>query len=191
MNINNVKTYNIPGPMLFKILKHPDQRGYFLETFKQSEFEEYLGYKVPFVQDNISLSIKNVFRGLHWQIRRPQDKLIHVIRGRVLDIILDIRIESPTFGEWIAEELESDSLFFVPKGFAHGFLCLEENTYFHYKCSDEYCKEGEKSMQLKNDMKEYLKSFVDLKSLNISDKDKTAPTFNDYKYKNPQDLFYF
>ncbi|MGY6560837.1 MAG: dTDP-4-dehydrorhamnose 3,5-epimerase [Luteibaculaceae bacterium] len=123
-----------------------DERGYFFESFNQETFEKLTGLSINFVQDNESLSNKNVIRGLHFQ-KPPfaQDKLIRVIKGSVLDVVVDLRKNQSTYGkvfEIILSETNKKQLF-VPKGFAHGFKTLENNTIFYYKCSNFYNKESE------------------------------------------------
>lgn len=117
----------------------PDERGYFMETYQKKDFEE-IGIDVEFVQDNQSASKKGVLRGLHFQKEFPQDKLVRVIRGSVFDVCVDLREGSKTFGQWAGVELteENKKMFFIPKGFAHGFLVLSDYAEFTYKCSDFY-----------------------------------------------------
>ena len=122
-----------------------DSRGYFLETFKQDLFEKFLGFSVGFCQDNESKSNKGVLRGLHYQCAPyAQSKLVRVIKGKVLDVVVDIRRGSPTFGKHIAIELsaENKTQLFVPRGFAHGFLVLEDDTIFSYKVDNYYSPEN-------------------------------------------------
>ena len=116
-----------------------DERGFFLESYNKKEFEEF-GIKEEFVQDNHSKSKKGVLRGLHFQTSFTQGKLVRVIKGSVWDVAVDLRNDSPTFGKWYALELsdKNKKMFFVPKGFAHGFLTLEDETEFQYKCTDFY-----------------------------------------------------
>jgi dTDP-4-dehydrorhamnose 3,5-epimerase len=122
----------------------PDGRGWFLETYNRQAFAE-LGIGVDFVQDNMSRSRLWTLRGLHFQTRRPQAKLVSVLRGRVFDVAVDLREGSPTLGRWHAETLDAESkrMVFVPAGFAHGFLTLEDGTEFCYKCSDYYDPAGQ------------------------------------------------
>jgi len=123
-----------------------DERGYFFESFNQQKFQDLTGTKTKFVQDNQSLSQKNVLRGMHFQ-KPPfaQAKLVRVISGAVLDVVVDIRKKSKNFGEHFCIELtnENQLQLFIPEGFAHGFLTLQENTIFSYKCSDYYHPETE------------------------------------------------
>ena len=121
-----------------------DQRGFFMETYNKKEFYE-LGIDIDFVQDNHSRSKKGTLRGLHFQVRFPQAKLVRVIRGEVYDVVVDIRKNSATFGKWFGIVLseENKRQFFMPAGFAHGFLTLSEIAEFTYKCSDYYHPEDE------------------------------------------------
>ena len=116
-----------------------DSRGYFMETYQKKDFEA-VGVNVEFVQDNQSASRKGVLRGLHFQKQYPQDKLVRVIKGAVYDVCVDLREGSETFGKWVGVELSEDNKkqFFIPKGFAHGFLVLSDYAEFVYKCSDFY-----------------------------------------------------
>jgi len=125
-----------------------DHRGYFLENFRQSWLTEQ-GLEIDFVQDNVSKSKKNVLRGLHYQIQNPQDKLVHCVSGSILDVAVDIRKDSKTFGTYVMEELseENHRQMFIPKGFAHGFLAVSESAVVAYKCSDYYNREGERSIR--------------------------------------------
>ena len=124
-----------------------DDRGFFLESWNARSFAE-AGIDASFVQDNHSRSARSVLRGLHYQIGRPQGKLVRVVRGRVYDVAVDIRRSSPSFGQWIGVELsaENKKMLWVPEGFAHGFLSLEEGTEFLYKCTDFYSPEHERSI---------------------------------------------
>lgn len=116
-----------------------DERGYFMETYNQRDLAE-VGLDVRFVQDNQSLSRRGVLRGLHYQIKYPQGKLVRVIRGEVFDVAVDLRPGSPTYGRWHGELLsaENKKQFFIPEGFAHGFYVLSEEAEFCYKCTDYY-----------------------------------------------------
>ena len=128
---------------------HGDERGYFVETFRQDKLEAFLGFKVHFCQDNESKSSKGVFRGLHYQLSpAAQTKLVRVIKGRVLDVAVDIRKGSPTFGEYVAVELseENKRQLFVPRGFAHGFVVLEDDTVFAYKVDNYYSPENDRGI---------------------------------------------
>jgi dTDP-4-dehydrorhamnose 3,5-epimerase len=121
-----------------------DNRGYFLETYNEQSFLE-LGISYKFVQDNQSKSVKGVLRGLHFQIKHPQTKLVRVISGSVFDVAVDLRKNSKTYGKWFGENLTSDNnkMLLIPKGFAHGFLVLSNEAVFTYKCDDFYHPEDE------------------------------------------------
>lgn len=123
-----------------------DKRGYFFEVFNQKAFQELTGQEVTFVQDNESYSSKGVLRGLHYQVGEfAQAKLVRVIKGAVLDVVVDLRKESPTYGEYVSVELTEDNKkqLFVPRGFAHGFVVLSETAIFSYKCDNYYNREAE------------------------------------------------
>ncbi len=130
-----------------------DERGFFMETFRDSEFRAKVADYV-FVQDNHSKSNQGVLRGLHYQIKHPQGKMVRVISGKVFDVAVDIRKNSPDFGRWTGAVLsaENKDMFWVPPGFAHGFYVMTENAEFVYKCTDYYAPEYEKSI-LWNDEK--------------------------------------
>jgi dTDP-4-dehydrorhamnose 3,5-epimerase len=125
-----------------------DARGFFLETFSQKRYEQALaqygagqaGIKLKFVQDNVSFSAKNILRGLHFQYPNPQGKLVQVLSGEVFDVAVDIRLGSPTFGQWVGETLSAANhkQIYVPPGFAHGFCVLSDTALFSYKCTDYY-----------------------------------------------------
>ena len=116
-----------------------DERGYFVETYNQKDFEE-AGLTMVFVQDNQSMSVKGVLRGLHYQKQYPQGKLVRVVKGAVFDVAVDLRAGSATYGKWYGVELsaEDKKQFYIPEGFAHGFLVLSEEAEFAYKCTDFY-----------------------------------------------------
>lgn len=140
-----VKTTDIEDILILEPTVHGDRRGYFMESFSERDFAAQTGLDVRFVQDNESFSGRGVLRGLHFQ-RAPhaQAKLVRVVKGRVLDVAVDIRPQSPTFGRYVAVELSGDShrQLFIPKGFAHGYLALEDSV-FQYKCDDYYHPECE------------------------------------------------
>lgn len=124
-----------------------DDRGFFMETWSARAFAA-AGLDVPFVQDNHSSSAKGVLRGLHYQVRQPQGKLVRVTAGRAFDVAVDLRRSSPRFGRWVGVELSSENkrMLWVPPGFAHGFLSLEDGTQFLYKCTDFYAPEHERTL---------------------------------------------
>ena len=127
---------------------YKDKRGFFMETFQKENFDNLVGSGFNFVQDNHSRSSYGVLRGLHFQIKKPQGKLVRVSRGKVFDVAVDLRKNSPTYGEWIGEILseENNKQLWVPPGFAHGFLVLSENADFLYKCSTYYDPNDEGSI---------------------------------------------
>lgn len=129
----------IEGLCMIEPTVHGDSRGYFMETYNQNEMRE-AGLPMQFVQDNQSMSVKGVLRGLHFQKQYPQGKLVRVIRGAVFDVAVDMRASSNSFGKWYGVELtaENRKQFYIPEGFAHGFLVLSETAEFCYKCTDFY-----------------------------------------------------
>ena len=134
-----VETCNIEGLKVITPSVFGDERGYFMETYQKQDFEQ-AGINVEFVQDNQSSSRKGVLRGLHFQINYPQDKLVRVVSGEVYDVAVDLRKDSPTYGQWFGVVLsaENKKQFFIPKNFAHGFIVLSDTAEFTYKCSDFY-----------------------------------------------------
>ena len=169
----------IEGLLIIKPTVFEDERGHFFESYKKQRFHEN-GIDVEFVQDNQSLSQKNVLRGLHFQ-QPPfaQDKLIRVIKGAVIDVAVDIRKNSPTYGKHCLIELSEYNkiLFYIPAGFAHGFLTLEDNTIFTYKCSNYFNKQSEGAL-LWND--EQLAINWDVSNPILSEKDKMSVAFADF-----------
>lgn len=140
---------SLPGLLILKPRIFSDDRGSFLETFNQRRFNEVTGTDVRFVQDNESQSARNVLRGLHFQVApHAQGKLIHVIRGAVLDVCVDIRPDSATYGHHFKKRLDgvTKEMLWIPVGFAHGFLTLEEDTLFAYKCTDNYHPPAERTL---------------------------------------------
>jgi len=125
-----------------------DARGFFFESWNERAFSAAVGRKVAFVQDNHSSSARNVLRGLHYQVRQPQGKLVRVIAGEVFDVVVDIRRSSPTFGRWAGEILSAANrrMLWVPEGFAHGFVVLSESAEFLYKTTDYYAPEHERTL---------------------------------------------
>jgi dTDP-4-dehydrorhamnose 3,5-epimerase len=136
----------IPDVILFEPKVFGDERGFFMESYNQNIFEKAVGSAVTFVQDNHSKSVKNVLRGLHYQIKNPQGKLVRVTQGEVFDVAVDIRKNSPTFGQWVGEVLsaENKKQLWVPAGFAHGFVTLSDTAEFLYKTTDYYFPESER-----------------------------------------------
>jgi dTDP-4-dehydrorhamnose 3,5-epimerase len=144
MNINEC---NIPGPLIIEPTVFGDDRGFFMESWNDAAFAA-AGLDLNFVQDNHSRSQKGVLRGMHFQNPQPQGKLVRVVRGAVFDAVVDLRRSSSTFGKWTGVFLSSENkrMFWVPEGFAHGFLTLEDNTDFLYKCTAPYRPENESSL---------------------------------------------
>ena len=137
--MNLIKT-DVAGAFIIEPKVFGDERGFFLETFQAERYKEQLGIDLDFVQDNHSRSGKNVLRGLHFQKTRPQGKLVRVVRGEVFDVAVDIRKDSPTYGQWAGVYLteENKRQFWVPPGLAHGFVVLSDVADFEYKCTDYY-----------------------------------------------------
>ncbi len=163
-----------------------DERGYFVETFREDKLEVFLGYKINFCQDNESKSSKGVLRGLHYQLHpSAQTKLVRVIKGRVLDVAVDIRKGSPTFGKYVAVELneENKKQLLVPRGFAHGFVVLEDDTIFAYKVDNYYSPENDRGIAFDDESLKIDWIFPKDKLL-LSAKDKLQPKLNE-----AQDLF--
>jgi len=168
---------------------HGDDRGYFVETFRADKLEEFLGYKINFCQDNESKSSKGVLRGLHYQLApHAQTKLVRVIQGKVLDVAVDIRKNSPTFGEHVAVELTANNKkqLLVPRGFAHGFVVIEDDTVFAYKVDNYYSPQCDRGISF-DDEDLGIDWILDKESLNLSAKDKVQPKLNDIKDTN--DIF--
>jgi dTDP-4-dehydrorhamnose 3,5-epimerase len=158
-----------------KVIK--DDRGYFMESFNENTFQKGIGQAIHFVQDNQSFSSKGVLRGLHYQVGEySQAKLVRVLSGEVLDVAVDIRPNSKTFGEHVSVLLtaENQTQFFVPRGFAHGFLVLSETATFFYKCDNFYNKESEGGI-IYNDKTINIDWDFPEKELIISEKDKVQP----------------
>ena len=164
-----------------KIIK--DERGYFMESFNEKTFQEGIDQKVTFVQDNQSFSTKGVLRGLHYQCgEHAQAKLVRVLQGEVLDVAVDLRLESPTYGQYetVLLSAENQTQFFVPRGFAHGFLVLSETATFFYKCDNFYNKESECGL-IYNDQTVNINWNFPLNELIISDKDQILPNLENTK----------
>jgi len=174
---------SIPDVLLIEPTVHGDSRGYFMESFRQDLLDDFLGYEVNFVQDNESKSSKGVLRGLHYQLpQSAQAKLVRVIEGKVLDVAVDIRQSSPTFGQYVSKELSSDNRhqLFIPRGFAHGFVVLSDSAIFAYKVDNYYSPADDRGIAF--DDKEIGIDWV-LKSdeLQLSDKDKLQPVLSEAK----------
>ncbi|MBD3807997.1 MAG: dTDP-4-dehydrorhamnose 3,5-epimerase [Epsilonproteobacteria bacterium] len=185
--MNFIRT-DISDVIIIEPKVHGDSRGYFVETFRQDKLEEFLGYKINFCQDNESKSSKGVLRGLHYQLHPvAQTKLVRVIQGKVLDVAVDIRKNSPTFGQHVAVELSSDNKkqMLVPRGFAHGFVVLEDDTIFAYKVDNYYSPENDRGIAF-NDPSLNIDWILNHDELNLSPKDTKQPLL-----KDTNDIFEF
>ena len=172
---------NIPDVIIIEPKVHGDSRGYFVETFRADKLEEFLGFKINFCQDNESKSSKGVLRGLHYQLPpHAQTKLVRVIKGRVLDVAVDIRKNSPTFGQHVAVELsaENKKQLLVPRGFAHGFVVLEDDTIFAYKVDNYYSPECDRGIAF-DDKNLNIDWLLNHDELNLSAKDTKQPKLFD------------
>ena len=175
------KETSLKGAYIIKPQVFKDERGFFLESYSRKKFEE-AGIKTDFIQDNHSMSAnKGVLRGLHFQLSpNTQGKLVRVTKGSVYDVIVDLRSDSPTFGKWEGFELSADnfSMLYIPRGFAHGFQTLEDNTEFEYKCDNYYAPPNESGL-IWNDPD--LNIAWPIKNPILSEKDKKLQLFRDFK----------
>ena len=177
----NFRRTEIPDVIIIEPVVHGDDRGYFVETFRQDKLEEFLGFRINFCQDNESKSSRGVLRGLHYQLPpHAQTKLVRVISGRVLDVAVDIRKGSPTFGKHVAVELsaENKKQLLVPRGFAHAFVVLEDDTVFAYKVDNYYSPECDRGI-LFNDNALGIDWKIPHDELNLSPKDTKQPKLAD------------
>lgn len=177
----NVIDTDIDGVKIIEPKIFGDSRGYFYESYSQRDFEEKVA-KVSFVQDNQSFSHYGVLRGLHFQLPPySQSKLVRVIQGRVMDVAVDIRKGSPTFGKYVTCEMsgENHRQFFIPKGFAHGFVVLSETALFQYKCDEFYHPEAEGAIAW-NDPDLAIEWPVKVADIELSEKDKHHPLFKEF-----------
>ena len=182
----NFTRTNIPDIIIIEPQVHGDNRGYFVETFRADKLEEFLGYKINFCQDNESKSSKGVLRGLHYQLAPDaQTKLVRVINGSVLDVAVDIRKDSPTFGEHVSVKLtgENKKQMLVPRGFAHGFIVLEDDTTFAYKVDNYYSPNNDRGIAF-DDEALGIDWILKHSELNLSPKDTKQP-----KLSEAQDIF--
>jgi len=179
----DIKYFDIKGPCLFTPRLFGDMRGFFMETFRQSVFNEAIGEPLHFVQDNHSRSTqKGTLRGLHFQTPpHPQGKLVRCIIGKILDVAVDARRQSPTYGRYVKAELsdENHAQLWVPPGFLHGFLTLTDHVDVQYKCTDYYAADCDGSV-LWSDPDIGIDWGVDRQNIILSDKDKTAQRFADF-----------
>ena len=181
----------IPDVVIIEPKVHGDSRGYFVETFVSNKLEEFLGYKINFCQDNESKSSKGVLRGLHYQLPpHAQTKLVRVISGRVLDVAVDIRKNSPTFGKYVAVELsgENKKQLLIPRGFAHGFVVLEDDTVFAYKVDNYYSPQCDRGIAF-DDKNLNIDWILNHNELNLSAKDTKQPKLFDIK--DDKEIFEF
>ncbi|MGU3415449.1 dTDP-4-dehydrorhamnose 3,5-epimerase [Enterobacteriaceae bacterium C34A] len=176
MNILDTK---IDGVKIIEPRVFEDPRGFFLETFNEQKYQDIIGNDLKFVQDNHSRSVKNVLRGLHLQKNNPQGKLVRVVRGEVLDVAVDVRKGSPTFGEWQSVILSESNKrqFWIPPGLAHGFVVLSDIVDFEYKCTHYYDPQSERCI-LWSDSD--LNIDWQVKNPLLSDKDQKGLTFKEY-----------
>ena len=179
-----VTPLSILDVLLIEPQVYGDDRGFFFESFNQNKFEEVIGKKINFVQDNHSKSVRGVLRGLHYQLPpKAQGKLVRVIQGEVFDVAVDLRKSSPTFGKWVGEIISSDNKkqMWIPEGFAHGFVTLTDTAEFLYKTTDFYSKEHEQAIRW-ND--ETIGIQWPINNVSLSAKDKLAPSFKEARYFN-------
>ena len=175
---------SIEDVILITPTMHGDDRGYFIETFRQDLLEEAIGYKVNFVQENESRSTKGVLRGLHYQLPPyTQAKLVKVVEGSVLDIAVDLRKSSPTFGQHVSLELTAQNKhqLFVPHGFAHGFVVLSDSATFAYKVDNYYAPDYDRGIAFDDDQLK-INWQLSAEELQLSDKDRAYPSLANAKY---------
>lgn len=174
-----VEKTNLKGSFIIQPRVYNDERGYFIESFNQKDFKEYTGLDISFVQDNESKSLYGVLRGLHFQTGQyAQAKLIRAIKGRIMDVIVDIRQDSDTYGQHFSIEIseENKKQLFIPRGFAHGFVVLSEEAIISYKCDNFYNKDSERGI-IYNDSSLDIDWKVSRQDLIISNKDLSLPKF--------------
>ena len=175
----------IPDVKLIKPKVFGDNRGFFMETWNEQSFFQ-AGINTSFVQDNHSRSVKHTLRGLHYQINKPQGKLVRVTRGEVFDVAVDLRKYSPTFGRWVGELLseENQHQLWVPPGFAHGFLVISDTAEFQYKCTDFYAPEYERSIHWSDNSLNINWPLPNGALPLVSDKDEKGVSFSNAEYFN-------
>lgn len=170
----------LKGCFVLEPIIHEDERGFFFESYNHKDFCEAIGQEITFVQDNISLSKKGVLRGLHFQTgEHAQAKLVFALQGRIQDVVVDLRKDSPTFGQYLSIELNdvNKKQVFVPKGFAHGFLTLSDTAKVFYKCDNYYNKESEDGIRYDDGVLD-IKWGTSSKDFMLSEKDKELPFLN-------------
>ena len=169
----------LPGVILIKTLQHKDKRGFFSEFYHKEKFFDY-GIEDSFVQSNHSHSIQNTLRGMHYQKRYPQSKLVRCVRGEILDVAVDIRKQSPYYGQWVSKKLSSDNGFqlYIPEGFAHGFLVLSSVADVVYQCNNKYSSEDSFGISWNDPT---LNIDWNIKTPILSDSDKKLPLLKELK----------
>lgn len=179
-----IKESRIPAVKIMVPEVYEDDRGYFFESFRKAELEE-AGITADFVQDNVSKSYKNAVRGLHYQIQNPQAKLVQCLKGAILDVAVDLRQDSPSFGNYVAFKLSdaNKQILYIPEGFAHGFSVLSDDALVSYKCSDYYNPEGERGVRWDDPL---IRIHWDVSRPILSEKDRKLPLFSSLK---SEDLF--
>lgn len=182
-NFNFIKT-EIEGVVIVEPKVFGDNRGYFMETYEEKKFAEG-GITAKFVQDNQSKSTKGVLRGLHFQKTYPQAKLVRVIKGEVYDVAVDLRKSSPTYGKYVGVLLseENKKQFFIPKGFAHGFLVMSDEAEFVYKCDDFYHPEDEGGLFWNDETIGIDWPLEGIENINLSEKDKVNAPFGSFAFE--------
>ncbi|RLZ10504.1 dTDP-4-dehydrorhamnose 3,5-epimerase [Faecalibacter macacae] len=183
--MNAIET-KLKGCFILEPTVFEDERGYFFESYNENKMEQILGYKPTFVQDNQSKSSYGVVRGLHMQAgEHSQAKLVRVVEGAVIDVAVDVRPESPTYGESVAVELSADNKrqLFIPRGFLHGFSVISDTATFFYKCDNGYNKESEDGVN-PIDVDLNIDWQISADKMLLSEKDKVAQAFADFKAKN-------
>lgn len=180
----NISDTRIPAVKVIEPRVFEDDRGYFYEAYRESILRD-AGIENHFVQDNVSKSYKNTIRGLHYQIENPQAKLVQCLKGSILDVAVDLRQNSPSFGNYVAYKLSdvSKRMFYIPKGFAHGFSVLSDEAIVSYKCSDYYNAEGERGVRWDDPL---IRIHWDVARPILSEKDRKLPLFSSLK---DEDLF--
>ena len=176
----NIKKTKLKDCLIIENQIYKDKRGHFIETYNKKKFDENLGFSVDFVQDNFSLSSKGVLRGLHFQKKFAQGKLVRVTKGKVFDVVVDIRKNSSSFGSYFCIELSDENKLqlWIPPGFAHGFLTLSDKAYFEYKCTNFYKKDDEETIYWKDpDLNIPWPNSIEIIT---SDKDQNAKSFKEY-----------
>ncbi|AGF54985.1 dTDP-4-dehydrorhamnose 3,5-epimerase [Clostridium saccharoperbutylacetonicum] len=187
----NFNTTRIDGVYIIEPKVFGDNRGYFMENYNKGQFDE-AGLNMTFVQDNESKSSKGVLRGLHFQKKHSQGKLVRVTKGEVFDVAVDLRTGSPTYGHWEGVILndENKKQFYIPEGFAHGFLVLSDEAVFNYKCTDLYSPEYDGGVMW-NDSDINIKwPLDDIENIRLSEKDKAHPNLKDLDLREYEDFIY-